>query len=524
MLYTKDGAISWATRVWWLFASQGWKGDVSILDGGFEHWVKAGGIVEEGVAKAIKRKKGTEGFQASQSPFLFATKEDVKKVVEGEDGLLVSSVTPEMFAGTSKEYLGAKGHIPTSLNLHYKHLLRSDGKFRSKDEIFDILERYHLLQPDTKKFLYCGAGIGATTLCFAISHVLENFPLHQKPDYAVYNGSMQEWGTLYAEEVEGGEVRLRDVCIVGGGPAGLSAAMTLGRSGRTVTLLDDGKQRNRSAGQAHNIIILDGTPPLEIIRQAREQLSKTYGAFVQFHDARVKTLRSERGVFVLTLEGEQNLKLVCNKVVFASGMADQLDYGIPGLRELWGDLIAHCPYCHGYEVRNDAIGLLLSGNINVFHHAMLLRNLSVDLTLFANGNLDIVPAETVTLLKDLGVKLIYKKIEKLDEANVKGKKILVVKLQDEDVQLGGLFIVPGLRQQSGLAEAIGCKMNENGAVNVDMFQQTTVKGCYAAGDTTNPFGAVTVSMAQGMRAGAMTNAALIQDRIELLEPQHKALM
>ena len=518
VLYSKT-SVSWATRVWWLLISRQWKGRVYVLNGGYNSWVEAGGDVEKGKAKDVKGASATKEIVKPVGGYAhYADLSDVVKGLEKKSSILVSSVHPRVFAGNAEEFLGAKGHIPSSLNLFYEDLLQDDGTFLAKDKLFDIFERYHLFDIDTKKILYCGAGIGASVLGFTMAYLIEEFPLAQVPDFSLYDGSMQEWGSLRPEEVEVGAVKTVDVSIIGGGPAGLSAAMTLGRSARKVVVFDDGHQRNRVATAAHNIIVLDGTPPMEIIQTARKQLFSTYGEFVEFLDEKVSSLQSVNGLFKMKTSAKDFGTIVSSMVVFATGVVDKLPDDIKGIHELWGDLVAHCPYCHGFEVLGGEVGLLLSESMMVLLHTLLLRNVSTDLTVFTHGNDSLLPAKTESLLSGLGVKVVKAKISALSKASGGGKDKLVGTLTDgNEVSLDALFVAPKPLQQCSLAEGVGCEIDDTGMVKVDAFQQTTVQGCYAAGDTSNLHGAVTLSMAQGMKSGATVNAALLQHRMKLFE-------
>jgi thioredoxin reductase len=180
-----------------------------------------------------------------------------------------------------------------------------------------------------------------------------------------------------------------DVIVIGGGAAGLSAGLTLARARRSVLVLDGGDPRNAPADGVHGLLSRDGIPPLELLRAGREDVAR-YGGEVRA--ATVTTANRDGDAFVVeTAEGEERAP----RLVVATGMRDHLPE-IPGLRERWGKDVVHCPFCHGWEIRDRAIAIL-GLNAMADHQAMLFRGWSDDVT--------VVPAEDVAALETDGLRL-----------------------------------------------------------------------------------------------------------------------
>ena len=171
-----------------------------------------------------------------------------------------------------------------------------------------------------------------------------------------------------------------DVVIVGGGPAGLSAALVLGCSRRRVQILDTGEPRNAPSSGAHGFFSRDGVEPRELLRIGREQL-QPYGD-VEYREARVVSVRGFDGAFEVVLENGESLS--ARKLLLASGVSDELPE-TPGFRKFWGKGVFHCPYCHGWEVRDRPLAALNSGEAAAEHAAMVL-NWSPDLVLLTDGS------------------------------------------------------------------------------------------------------------------------------------------
>jgi thioredoxin reductase len=295
-----------------------------------------------------------------------------------------------------------------------------------------------------------------------------------------------------------------DVVIVGGGPAGLAAALTLGRAVKSVLLADAGARRNAAAEHVHNFVTRDGTPPDELRRIARGQLA-SYPR-VEVRDERVESISGGRGGFRVRLAGEA---VEARRVLLATGMVDAM-LPIPGFRERWGRAIFQCPYCHGWEVRGRRWGFLASpaAPSHLLPFALMIRGWTRDVTVFTNGALE-VPEEARARLGAAGVRVETDAVSRL----VGGDDRL------EAVELAGgaavpcdvLFAQPP-QTQVEVVSALGVALDEGGYVRVDpMTSETSVPGVYAAGDLTTAMQAAIGAAAAGTRAAAMINVELTME-------------
>ncbi|MEU4744476.1 NAD(P)/FAD-dependent oxidoreductase, partial [Actinosynnema sp. NPDC023658] len=168
-----------------------------------------------------------------------------------------------------------------------------------------------------------------------------------------------------------------DVVVVGGGAAGLNGALMLARSRRSVVVVDAGAPRNAPADGVHGLLARDGMPPAELLERGRAEV-RSYGGHVVTGE--VETVTREGDRFVVALADGRTVR--ARRVLVTTGLVDELP-DVPGLRERWGRDVVHCPYCHGYEVRDQAIGVLASGPMSM-HQALLFRQLSADVTFFSH--------------------------------------------------------------------------------------------------------------------------------------------
>ena len=291
-----------------------------------------------------------------------------------------------------------------------------------------------------------------------------------------------------------------DAVIVGGGTAGLSAALLLGRSRRKVLVVDAGEPRNAPAAESHSFFTRDGTPPRELLRIGREQ-AQGYG--VQVRAGRVIGIsRSDNGFEV---EMEDGGRAAGRRLVLASGVVDDLPE-IEGLRERWGRSVFHCPYCHGYEVRGRPLAFLASGE-TAMEAASLLLGWTRDLAVCTNGPSGLGDAERAKLARH-GVMLREEPIARLEGAGDSLERIVFA--SGEPLAREGLFVKPGQRP-SPFADRLGCERLEDGSLRLDTFCQTTVPGVYAAGDVTRRIQQVVSAAAEGAIAGVGVNRSLLEE-------------
>lgn len=293
--------------------------------------------------------------------------------------------------------------------------------------------------------------------------------------------------------------KLYDVIIIGGSISGLSAAMTLGRSLRNVLVIDSGKPCNRFTPHSHNFLTQDGSTPAEIIKIAKEQISRY--ETVEFLNAEVLNLVKTDEIFHVELNHSNEI-LTAKKILFATGLTDILPE-IEGLKECWGISAIHCPYCHGYEFRQKKTGILANEE-KAIHLAKLAKNLTSDVTIFTNGKAEFTEEQYDCLNSDK-IKFIEQPIQKVEHENGNLKGIYI---DDEFIALDALYVKTDLIQSSNIPEKLGCEMNEHGLITVDILQRTNIKGVFASGDNSSPFRAVSAAASAGNIAGASINMEL----------------
>ncbi len=279
-----------------------------------------------------------------------------------------------------------------------------------------------------------------------------------------------------------------DAVVIGGGPAGLQATLTLARVHRTVLMVDSGSYRNDPAAYMHNVITHDGTPPAEFRAAARKGLA-AYDTVTVREDAVTSVARD--GVhFVVSLNGE----LVRTRgVVLATGVADTLP-DKPGLAELFGSVVAHCPFCHGHEFAGRHVGIL--GVAGAGHLPGLVGPIASRITVFTDG-------EELASELPAGVAVRSDRVVGLCPSPV-GATLSFADGPDEDV--AGLFVSTTLAQRAPFAEQLGLALNPSGCVEVDAMGRTSVPGVHAAGDMAH-VASLPMPMASVMNAAASGQVA-----------------
>ncbi len=294
-----------------------------------------------------------------------------------------------------------------------------------------------------------------------------------------------------------------DVIIVGGSYSGLSAAMTLGRSLRKTLVIDSGKPCNRFTPHSHNFITQDGKKPNEIAAIARLQVEEY--KTVEFLNGQVANAeRIERGFKVATESGKT---FYADKLIFATGIKDTVP-DIEGFAACWGISIIHCPYCHGYEYRNQTTGILVNGE-NTFHFAPLIYNLTKNVTVLTNGKVQYTPDEMARLHKNQ-ISIVEAEIHSVEHHN--GMLNNVVFTDGTKLHLDALYTALPFEQQSNVPEMLGCQFTDKGYISVDGFFKTTVDGVYACGDNSSLFRSVSNAVASGNFAAAAINKELAMER------------
>lgn len=292
-----------------------------------------------------------------------------------------------------------------------------------------------------------------------------------------------------------------DVIIIGGSYAGLSASMALGRSLRNVLIIDSGKPCNRQTPYSHNFITHDGRTPKEISDLAKEQVLKY--ETVQFHEGEVvKMIKNSTEYTVTTANSEE---FYAKKLIIAAGIKDVMP-DIPGFSECWGISILHCPYCHGYEVRNKKTGILSNGDI-AFDFSKLVFNLTKDLTLFTNGKSGFTPVQTEQLQQNK-IKITEDNIAEVQHENGQIQKIVFE--NSREVSLEALYAKIPFKQNIN-TEDLALELTEQGFIEVDAMHKTNIPGVFACGDNVTMMRSVANAVAQGNFTGAVVNRELAEE-------------
>jgi thioredoxin reductase len=294
-----------------------------------------------------------------------------------------------------------------------------------------------------------------------------------------------------------------DVVIVGAGPAGLSAALILGRSRRRVLVCDTGKPRNAASQAMHGYLTRDGIPPREFLRIAREQL-KEYDR-VELRDVEVTT--AECGAdhcFHATLATGE--RVTSRKLLIATGVVDNLPE-IPGFAELFGGSVFHCPYCDGWEVRDQPIAIY-GRAARGFGLALELTGWSRDLVLCTDGPPEI-DGEGLARLARHGIAVREDRVARLEGRD--GILERVVFETGDPLPRRALFFTTGQEQRSRLAIALGCRFNDKGTVRTGKYETTHLPGLYVAGDASRAVQWVVVAAAEGAEAAFAINTDLLKE-------------
>jgi thioredoxin reductase len=297
-----------------------------------------------------------------------------------------------------------------------------------------------------------------------------------------------------------------DVVVVGGSAAGLSAALVLGRARRRVAVVDAGTPRNAPAAHMQGFLSRDGMPPTDLVAAARAEV-RSYG--VELVDDRVLEITSG---FSVQLAGGRSI--AARRLLLATGAVDELPE-IPGARERWGRDFLHCPYCHGWEVRDQPIGVLGTSPGSV-DHAHLLRQWSDDVIFFSHTHP--VTASERDALDARGIHVIEGLVARL---SVVDDRLNAVRLADgREIPRAAVFIRPALHaRRDGLSDALGCEVDEAGFVRVDTNGRTSVPGVWAAGNASNPRAQVITAAGEGSAAAIAINADLVEEDVRNTLPE-----
>ncbi|MDT8915724.1 NAD(P)/FAD-dependent oxidoreductase [Amycolatopsis sp. PS_44_ISF1] len=303
-----------------------------------------------------------------------------------------------------------------------------------------------------------------------------------------------------------------DVVVVGGGAAGLSGAVALSRARRSVLVIDAGEPRNAPAGHVHNYLAREGSTPAELLADGRAEVTGYGGQVV---NGTVTTARRrEDGDFDLDLSDGRSVR--ARRLLVATGLVDELP-DLPGVAERWGRDVLHCPYCHGWEVRDQAVGVLATGPMAA-HQASLWRQWTADVTLFLHTAPE-PDEDQLTRLSARGVRVVRGEVAALE---VSGDALTGVRLRSgQVVARQAVVVAPRFTARVGVLESLGLAtvVQEMGgqvigsAVPSDANGATTVPGVWVAGNVTDLRSQVVISAGAGLNAAAALNLDLVDEDV-----------
>ena len=297
-----------------------------------------------------------------------------------------------------------------------------------------------------------------------------------------------------------------DVAIIGGGAGGLSAALVLARARRRVTVIDSGRPRNAAALHVHGYLGRDGARPADLLSDGRAEAG-SYGA--TFTSGQVRDVATCEEGFRLSLEDGR--RLTARRLLVATGLVDQLP-DIPGMPERWGRDVLHCPYCHGYEVADEQLGVINSGP-HAVQQATTVRQWSRDVILFTNGApLD---HEAVATLDALHIGVVTTPVSRmvLDDGRLTGVQVADGRV----VARAAVFVAPSPVANDEAAVALGADTYQHRLgrfVTTDTVGRTSVAGLYAVGNVTDPAAQLITAAGDGSRAAIEINSDLIEEDVK----------
>lgn len=291
-----------------------------------------------------------------------------------------------------------------------------------------------------------------------------------------------------------------EVIIIGGSYAGLSAAMSLGRSLRDVLIIDSGFPCNQQTPYSHNFLTQDGKTPQEISTLARQQVEK-YETIQFYKGVATSAIKQENGFIITT---DKNNQFNAQKLIFATGIKDLMP-NIEGFSECWGISVLHCPYCHGYEIRDKKTAIIANGE-RAFHLASLVHNLTNKVSIITRGKADF-NSEQLARLDKFDIHIVEKELSAIEQKNGQLGNI-IFEDGSKEIYEAAYASIP-FTQHSDIPASLGCEFTEMGHIKVDDFQKTSVEGVYACGDNSARMRSVATAVYGGNIAGAMVNSLLV---------------
>jgi thioredoxin reductase len=296
---------------------------------------------------------------------------------------------------------------------------------------------------------------------------------------------------------------LFDCAIIGGGPAGLNAALVLGRARRNTILFDNNNPRNAVTQESHGFITRNGIKPQEFREIAHKDIGKYPSVIYEKQEISSITKKDKLFELVTSNKGLYQSKTI----IISTGLKDVLPE-IENISDYYGKSLFNCPYCDGWELRDKSLVVIIEEQIQGFHFVQTVYNWSKDLIVCTNGKF-ILNSEQKRLIQNKGIKIMENKIR-----NFEGKNGQMEKIHFEDgdsVITKGGFVLPQPIQASDFAKKLGCEYNSLGGISVDFYGRTNIHGVYAAGDASIFAPAqLIIAAADGLKAAAGVNRDLIQ--------------
>ena len=294
-----------------------------------------------------------------------------------------------------------------------------------------------------------------------------------------------------------------DCIVIGGGPAGLSASLTLGRARRVIALFDDGTNRNRVTQASHGFITRDGIKPQEFKELGLKELEH-YLSILYFRKTVIDILKKDELFIVKTMNGQE---FSTEKILLATGI--QEEFSIPSIRDFYGKSLFSCPYCDGWEQRDKPLVVIAEKEEHVLHLTKLIYNWSQDLVVLTNGVQ--LSQEGMAQLQKHKIKVITDQVKQLIGHN--GYLQTIEFVTGESIRRSGGFVAPTYYRPNEFAKKLGCETDESGKVITDGLGRTSQKNIYIAGETerSRPT-SLLISAAKGNKAAASVNGDLTEER------------
>ncbi|USQ75649.1 NAD(P)/FAD-dependent oxidoreductase [Ornithinimicrobium cryptoxanthini] len=305
------------------------------------------------------------------------------------------------------------------------------------------------------------------------------------------------------ERTPPGDLAYYDVVVIGGGAAGLSAALVLSRARRKVLVVDAGAPRNAPASHMHGYLSRDGLPPHELLAVGRDEVTRYSGEVVA---GTVTDLVPDgrNGFWVLLGDGQ---RIPARRLLVTTGLHDELP-DIPGLSDRWARDVLHCPYCHGHEVRDRQLGVI-GGSPGAVRYAQIVRQWTHDLVYFTPPDL-LTAAER----SELVARAIRVREGTVAQLVIEDDQLVGVQLSDGCVvPRDALFVPPRFVPHTGLLAGLGCEVNDDGWVTTDATGRTSVPGIWAAGNVVDPRAQVITAAGAGSASAIALNADLVEEDV-----------